>query len=61
MPVFEFVCDDCNTMTETNIPGWKEGQAPNCHQCEKKQRRVISMPAGPRFKGWTTTSTGTNE
>lgn len=45
MPIYEFKCDKCDILTETNIPGWKEGQGPDCHKCNEKMRKLISMPA----------------
>jgi putative FmdB family regulatory protein len=51
MPIYEFKCDACQLIEETNIPGWKEGQSPNCFKCNEPMRRVISMPAGVHFKG----------
>lgn len=51
MPIHEFKCDKCDVTTETNIPGWREGQAPNCHRCNEKMRKLFSIPAAPRFNG----------
>lgn len=51
MPIYEFKCDKCDILTETNIPGWKEGQAPDCHKCNEKMKKMVSLPGGIHFKG----------
>ena len=49
MPTYEFICRECQTLTETNIP-FREGTTMSCHVCEKPMERIISKPA-VHFKG----------
>jgi len=45
MPLYEYVCSDCQTQSELLVMG---GEKPVCPSCQgKKMERLFSLPARP--------------
>ena len=50
MPIYEFVCDRCNSKFEEIILGAEHPQP--CPACRGGTRKVMSLPRSARFAGW---------
>jgi putative FmdB family regulatory protein len=51
MPVYEYVCQDCNARFDTRVSSWSEADSAECRSCASDNvRRLISrvafMPTG---------------
>jgi putative FmdB family regulatory protein len=49
MPLYEFVCKDCETTWEVRMP-YKD-PLPNCPECDSSEVRKVYQPAALIFKG----------
>jgi putative FmdB family regulatory protein len=43
MPVYEYICEDCNGKFDARVATWREADSVNCRLCNSSHvRRVIS-------------------
>ena len=45
MPLYEYVCSDCDTQSELLVMGREKPECPTCHSA--KMERLFSLPARP--------------
>jgi putative FmdB family regulatory protein len=45
MPLYEYVCSDCDTQSELLVMGREKPECPSCHSA--KMERLFSLPARP--------------
>lgn len=46
MPVYEYVCQDCNHRFDARVPSWREADSASCESCSSDNiKRVVSRVA----------------
>lgn len=57
MPIYEYVCEPCETKAEALIMMGEAEHAPKCLECHEEMKRVMSAPANYFINGNNSAST----
>ncbi len=58
MPIFEYVCEDCNRVFEALVRGSQEPECPQCHGRRLKQQISVFAVGAPRSASSATANGG---
>lgn len=51
MPIFEYICSDCNATFEKLVMGSAEPECPSCHSKKLAQKFSVFTASAPRSSG----------